>query len=130
MAKVTTITKSIITRDWNDLEPKVVTFLASGLTVSGIITVGGYLGLHLTAPEASLAVVLISSIAAYIKKSSQTLPEPVVAPKPIPAPALAAVAPVKVAPPTTTMPAVVTPPATLAQQVTQLATPPVPPVTS
>lgn len=76
MAKVTTVTKNVLTRDWNDLEPKLLTFLATGVTASGLILIGNYLGLMITAPEASLGVILISAIAGYIKKSSQTLPAP------------------------------------------------------
>lgn len=68
--KMSTIIKTVTRRAWTDLEPKVLAFLATGLTVTGIITAADYAGVHLSADQASLAVVIISAIAGYIKKST------------------------------------------------------------
>ena len=127
MSKVTVITKNVLTRDWNDLEPKLITFLATGVTASGLILLGNYLGLNITSSEAALGVTLISAIAGYFKKSSQTLPPApvksvtaVVAPTPVAKPP---VAPTVVLPPVSPVTSTPTP-----DTVTVL--PPVPPVTS
>ena len=73
MTTVITVTKNIIHRAWNDLEPKLIAFLATGLTASGLIWVADYVGFHLTSPEAALIVVLVSTIAGYIKASTTTV---------------------------------------------------------
>ena len=94
MTTVITVTKNIIHRAWNDLEPKLIAFLATGLTASGLIWVADYVGFHLTSPEAALIVVLVSTIAGYIKASTTTVlpvtpvlvPVPVVAVAPVAAP--------------------------------------------
>ena len=74
MIVVKTVTKSVITRDWNDLEPKLIAFLATGLTATALIQFAGYAGFALTPALASLIVVCVSAIAGYVKKSSQTVP--------------------------------------------------------
>lgn len=126
MSKVVIVSKNVLTRDWNDLEPKLLTFLATGVTASGLILIGNYLGLTITAPEASLGVVLISAIAGYLKKSSQTLPvAPVKPATPVVAPTVAKppVAPTVAVPPVSSVTSTTTP-----DTVTVL--PPAPPVTS
>lgn len=71
--KVSTIVKTVTRRAWHDLEPKVLAFLATGLTVTGVIAAADYAGVHVSADQASLAVVIISAIAGYIKKSTTTI---------------------------------------------------------
>ena len=73
MTTVITVTKNIIHRAWNDLEPKLIAFLATGLTASGLIWVADYVGFKLTAPEAGLIVLLVGTIAGYIKASTTTV---------------------------------------------------------
>lgn len=68
--QVTTIVKSVVRRDWNDLEPKLIAFLATGLTATGLVQFAAFLGVHPTPAQAALAVLVISSIAGYIKSSS------------------------------------------------------------
>lgn len=67
-----TIVKTVSRRAWLDLEPKLIAFLATGLTVTGVIKAAEYAGVHISADQASLAVVIISAIAGYIKKSTST----------------------------------------------------------
>jgi hypothetical protein len=78
--KVSTIVKTVTRRAWTDLEPKLIAFLATGLTVTGVITAADYAGIHINADQASLAVVIISAIAGYIKKSTSTVENPKVDP--------------------------------------------------
>lgn len=68
--KISTVIKSVIKRDWNDLEPKLVAWLAAGLTTSGVIEVAKYAGVTLDPGQAGLVVLIIGSIAGYITKSS------------------------------------------------------------
>lgn len=98
--KISTVIKSVVKRDWNDLEPKLVAFLATGLTASGVIEAAKYAGITLDPGQAGLAVVLLSSIAGYIKSSSSKAdaPNADVAAAPVVAAPAAPVAPVEVAP--------------------------------
>jgi len=73
MTTVITVTKNVIKRAWNDLEPKVIAFLATGLTVSGLLWAADYVGIHVTQAQAGLAVLVISGIAGYVKSSTTTV---------------------------------------------------------
>lgn len=75
--KVSTIIKNVTRRAWLDFEPKVLAFLATGVTATGLISAADhYAGIHLSADQASLAVVLISAVAGYIKKSTSKIEVP------------------------------------------------------
>lgn len=88
MAITKTVTTSVITRAWNEIEPKLIAVLATGLTATGLIQYGDILGVHLSAEQAGLAVLIVSAIAGYIKSSTSKVPvEPPVAPVVAPAPA-------------------------------------------
>lgn len=66
---VTTI-KTVITRMWWDVEPKVLTFAATGLTASGVAAVAQFFGFAFPAGLSVLIATTVASIAAYIKKST------------------------------------------------------------
>ena len=84
MTTVITVTKNVIKRAWNDLEPKLIAFLATGLTVSGLLWAADYVGIHVTQEQAGLAVLVVSGIAGYIKSSTTTvLPVTPLAPAPV-----------------------------------------------
>jgi putative flippase GtrA len=67
--------KATITRAWNDLSRKLIAFLATGLTASGLLFVLNYLGITIPEALATTIVVVISSLAGYLK--SEVLPTPV-----------------------------------------------------
>lgn len=68
--KISSVIKDVVKRDWNDLEPKLVAWLATGLTASGLIEAAKYAGITLDPGQAGLAVVILGTIAGYIKASS------------------------------------------------------------
>jgi hypothetical protein len=70
MASIQTVTKSVIARDWSDVEPKVLAFAATGVTASVVIEVAGYLGFHVNAGLASAIAVVVATVAGYVKKST------------------------------------------------------------
>jgi hypothetical protein len=74
MTTVTTVVKNVIHRAWNDIEPKLLTFLATGLTASLLIFVANYVGWNISPALASVAVVVISTVAGYLKSSTTTSP--------------------------------------------------------
>lgn len=77
--QVSTIVKTVTRRAWLDIEPKLLAFAATGLTATGLIAAADhYAGIHLNADQASLAVVIISAIAGYIKKTTSTTEVPAV----------------------------------------------------
>lgn len=57
-----------ITRAWSAIAPKLVAFLATGLTSSGLIWALQLAGLTLSAELASTIVLGVSSVAAYIQR--------------------------------------------------------------
>jgi hypothetical protein len=59
--------KVTIKRAWNDVSRKLIAFLATGLTSTGLIAGLAYAGIHIDAPLATLLVVVISALAGYIK---------------------------------------------------------------
>lgn len=73
--------KVTIKRVWNDLSRKLLAFLAGGLTGSALVAGLDYLGVHLEPALASTIVVVVASVAGYIKKEvavldSSDLPKP------------------------------------------------------
>jgi hypothetical protein len=73
MSIIRTITKNVITRAWHDIEPKLLAFLATGLTATALIAAADYVGIHLPDGLASLIVLIVGGIAGYIKSSTSTV---------------------------------------------------------
>ena len=96
-----TVTVSVLKRDWNDIEPKILTFLATGLTATAVVSAGDYVGIHIPVGLAMLIVLIVGAIAGYAKSSTSKVSVPAdVVPAPVevlPAP-VAPVAPEVVAP--------------------------------
>ena len=74
MSIIRTITKNVLTRAWHDLEPKLLAFLATGLTATALIAAADYVGIHLPDGLASLIVLIVGGIAGYIKSSTVKVP--------------------------------------------------------
>lgn len=70
MTIIRTITKNVVTRAWHDIEPKLLAFLATGLTATALIAAADYVGVHLPDGLASLIVLIVGGIAGYIKSST------------------------------------------------------------
>lgn len=68
--KVSTILKTVTRRAWHDLEPKLIAFLASGLTATGLVEAAKYAGITLDPGQAGLVVLIVGGIAGYIKSST------------------------------------------------------------
>jgi hypothetical protein len=82
MAVTKTVVTSVVTRAWNEFEPKVLTFFAFGLTSAILIQWGSYVGWHPTPALAAVIVTVVSSLAGYLKSSTSKVavdPAPVVA---------------------------------------------------
>lgn len=62
------MTSTKITRAWSSIAPKLVAFLATGLTSSGLIWALQLFGVALSAELATSLVLGISSVAAYIQR--------------------------------------------------------------
>jgi hypothetical protein len=60
--------KVTIKRAWNDVSRKLIAFLATGLTSTGLIAGLAYAGIHIDAPLATLLVVVVSAAAGYVKR--------------------------------------------------------------
>jgi hypothetical protein len=80
MTIVITVTKNVIHRAWSDLEPKLITFLATGLTATALVSAADYVGLKLPDGLASLIVLVVAGIAGYIKSSTSKVPAPAITP--------------------------------------------------
>jgi hypothetical protein len=68
--KVSTIIKTVTRRAWHDLEPKLIAFLASGLTATGLVEAAKYAGITLDPGQAGLVVLIVGVVAGYIKAST------------------------------------------------------------
>lgn len=62
-----------VRRAWSDLAPKLLAFLATGLTASGLVTLAAYFGFVLDVGLASALVVAVSAIAGYFVKDNVTV---------------------------------------------------------
>jgi len=62
-----TVTAHLI-RAWTQLAPKLVAFLSTGLTASGLIAALQLVGIHISAELATIVVGGIASVAAYIQR--------------------------------------------------------------
>lgn len=108
--------KVTIRREWANVAPKVVTFAATGVTASGFVYVLGTLGVTVSPSLASVAVVIISAIAGYLKSDTTLLRGGgITQPAPVAAPVIVPVVPAPVAT------SVVTPPQVATAAVTPLA---------
>jgi len=69
--QVSTQVKTVIKRAWHDIEPKLIAWGLTGVTVSGIAGFANdYLHIHISPLQAGLAVSIIGSIAGYLKAST------------------------------------------------------------
>ena len=100
-----TVTVTVLKRDWNDIEPKILTFLATGLTATAVVSAGDYVGIHIPVGLAMLIVLIVGGIAGYAKASTSKvraaggiLPAPVAPEDVVAAPVAPEVAPEVVAP--------------------------------
>lgn len=59
-----------IKRNWKTLAPKLVAFLATGLTASALIGAGQLFGLTISAELSTLLVAGVSSVAAFIQRDN------------------------------------------------------------
>lgn len=79
-----TVTVTVLKRAWTDLEPKVVAFLATGLTATAVVSAADYVGVHLPDGLAALVVLIVGGIAAYVKSSTNKVDAPAdVVPAPV-----------------------------------------------
>ncbi|MBC7594541.1 MAG: hypothetical protein H7288_11485 [Kineosporiaceae bacterium] len=74
MTTITTITKNVIKRAWTDLEPKLLAWLATGLTATLLISAAAYVGVDISAPLAGAIVLVVGTIAGYVKASTNVVP--------------------------------------------------------
>ena len=65
-----TVTVTVLKRAWTDLEPKLVAFLATGLTATAVVSAADYVGIHLPDGLAALVVLIVGGIAGYVKSST------------------------------------------------------------
>ena len=72
-----TVTVSVLKRAWTDLEPKLVAFLATGLTATAVVSAADYVGVHLPDGLAALIVLLVGGVAGYVKSSTNKVVLPV-----------------------------------------------------
>jgi hypothetical protein len=77
MTIVHTVTKNVLHRAWTDLEPKVVTFLATGLSAGVIVEAAGYLGYPINPGLAIVLSTVIASVFGYVKSSTSKVVTPV-----------------------------------------------------
>lgn len=70
MTATKTVLVTIIQRAWHDLEPKLIAFLATGLTATAIISGADYVGIKLDPSLASLIVLVVAGLAGYVKSST------------------------------------------------------------
>jgi len=83
--KVTTQITTITRRAWHDIEPKVLAFLATGLTAGLVTEAANYVGVNINPGLAVVISTCVASIAGYIKKSTtkSEAPAPVVPSAPV-----------------------------------------------
>ena len=72
-----TVTVNVIKRAWTDLEPKLVAFLATGLTATAVVSAADYVGIHMPDGLAALVVLIVGGVAGYVKSSTNKVEAPV-----------------------------------------------------
>lgn len=70
MTVIKTVIVNVAKRAWHDLEPKLIAFLATGLTATAVIAGADYVGIHLDPSLASLIVLILGGVAGYVKSST------------------------------------------------------------
>lgn len=65
--------KLVIERTWHDLSPKLLAFLATGLTGTLLINLLGYVNVHISNGTATLIVLIVSTVAGYLVKEASTI---------------------------------------------------------
>jgi hypothetical protein len=68
--KVSTIIKTVTRRAWHDIEPKVLTFLATGLSAGLVTEAANYVGVSINPGLAVVISTCVASIAGYLKSST------------------------------------------------------------
>lgn len=66
----TTVVKTVAKRAWHDIEPKVLAFLATGVTAGLVVEAGDYAGIHVSPALAVLVSTVVAAVAGYVKKST------------------------------------------------------------
>jgi hypothetical protein len=108
MTIVQTVTTNVIHRAWSDLEPKLLIFLATGLSAAVITEAANYIGYPINPGLAILISTLVSSIFGYLKSSTTKVLTPVAIVTPVSVPVVVpnalplgtvSLAPVEVIPP-------------------------------
>jgi len=85
------VTVNVLKRAWTDIEPKLIAFLATGLTATAVVSAADYVGVHLPDGLAALIVLLVGGVAGYVKSSTNKVDAPVAPPTPeVVAPVVAA----------------------------------------
>lgn len=79
----TTVVKTVAKRAWHDIEPKVLAFLATGVTAGLVVEAGDYAGIHVSPALAVLVSTVVAAVAGYVKKSTSVsevpqVPQPAV----------------------------------------------------
>lgn len=92
MTIVATSTRNVIRRDWHSIEPKLLAFLATGITGAGVIAGAEFFGIHLDPAIASLIVIAAGYLAGFVKSSTTTVITPIPA-ETVPGPPVITVAP-------------------------------------
>ena len=98
-----TVTVTVLKRAWTDLEPKLLAFLATGLTATAVVSAADYVGVHLPDGLAALIVLLVGGVAGYVKSSTNKVDVPA---EVVPVPVAAVTVPEVVAPVAPTAPSV------------------------
>jgi preprotein translocase subunit Sec61beta len=70
--QVSTVIKTVTRRAWHDIEPKVLAFLATGVSAGLVVEAGDYAGIHVNPSLAVLISTIVAAVAGYIKKSTST----------------------------------------------------------
>ena len=68
------VTRTLVTRAWTEIEPKLVTSLVSGSATAGLLTILEAYGVNLPAYVIAMLPILAVAIAGYLKKSVVTIP--------------------------------------------------------
>ena len=76
MTIIATTTKNVLRRDWHSIEPKLLAFLATGITGAGVIAGAEFFGIHLDPAIASLIVIAAGYLAGFVKSSTTTVITP------------------------------------------------------
>ena len=76
MTIIATTTRNVLRRDWHSIEPKLLAFLATGITGAGVIAGAEFFGITLDPALASLVVIIAGAIAGFIKASTTTITTP------------------------------------------------------